>query len=473
MDATASYETILQLAGGCLLLGGIWYWSIKRALNRRTRELREAFAKSVQREDGLLQPSEVDKQTGLYTPAYFIDQLEDYFHRAQTPILEQKEILIIKLVDLESIVQSFGYPRAESIINTFASQLKSLVNSMSTHLGRGVFALFRDRSQTPDLLGQLGLKLSGFNIPLVAGVAYWPEQGRSATKLMRHAETALAMSQLRQKRWLAYEPDMEPSHLDLDITALFVDGHVEGLFPVFQPQLNLHTGKIQSAEALVRWSHPRLGDIPPMAFIPLLEAAGLIKQITHLMIDAAVQMAAQLRARNLSCVISVNVTRYDFMETNLLEFIRAALVRHQGQASDLKLEFTEAGIAVDFPRVKKILMELSEYGVQLSLDNLGTGNSSLYSLSRLPLDELKIDRSFVGDMLTNPSHHSIVRAALFVARELNVTALAEGVEDDKTLQLLKVEGCDKTQGYVITKPLEEAEFLEFMQTHGVVGFDVT
>jgi EAL domain-containing protein (putative c-di-GMP-specific phosphodiesterase class I) len=161
------------------------------------------------------------------------------------------------------------------------------------------------------------------------------------------------------------------------------------------------------------------------------------------------------------------------METNLLEFIRAALERHQGLAGDLKLEFTEVSMAVDFPRVKKILMELSECGVQLSLDNLGTGNSSLYSLSRLPLDELKIDRSFVGDMLTNPSNHSIVRAALFVARELNVTVLAEGVEDDKTLQLLKAEGCDKTQGYVITKPLEEAEFLEFMQTHGVVGFDVT
>jgi EAL domain-containing protein (putative c-di-GMP-specific phosphodiesterase class I) len=210
-----------------------------------------------------------------------------------------------------------------------------------------------------------------------------------------------------------------------------------------------------------------------MAFIPLLETAGLIKQITHLMLDAAVQMAAQLRARNLSCVISVNVTRYDFMETNLLEFIRAALERHQGLAGDLKLEFTEVSMAVDFPRVKKILMELSECGVQLSLDNLGTGNSSLYSLSRLPLDELKIDRSFVGDMLTNSSNHSIVRAALFVARELNVTALAEGVEDDKTLQLLKAKGCDKAQGYVITKPLEEAEFLEFMQTHGVVGFDVT
>src|SRR5690606_19554857 len=124
---------------------------------------------------------------------------------------------------------------------------------------------------------------------------YWPEQGRSAGKLMRHAETAMAMSIARRRRWMAYDAAMEPSRMDLDIVSIFAEGNVPGLFPVFQPQLDLRTGKITSAEILVRWQHPRLGFIAPNVFIPLLENAGLIERITAQMIDEAVRVAATLR----------------------------------------------------------------------------------------------------------------------------------------------------------------------------------
>ncbi|ACE85708.1 putative bifunctional diguanylate cyclase/phosphodiesterase [Cellvibrio japonicus] len=462
---------------GLLLLGGSWYWSLKRTVALRTQELRQALELREQAEAELLHLAHFDSQTGLCKTQRFVDQLDDFFHCSQAPIRELKEILIIKLADLDTIVRTFGFARAETIVNAFAVQLKNIEGGLAAYLGRGVFALFMDRCNATQLLDQLSQRMSqtepGLNVQLVGGSSYWPDQGRSASKLLRHAETALAMSLARHKRWLAYEPDMEPSRLDLDIISLFIDGNVQGIYPVFQPQLNLRTGKIHSAEALVRWHHPRLGYVPPIVFIPLLENSGLIEQITAVMIDEAVRVAAKLRAANLACSISVNVAAYDLTETNLLDIITQALVRHQGRAGDLRLELTETSVAADPQRVKKMLTQLSELGVYTSVDDFGTGYSSLSYLSHFPINELKIDRSFVGDMLINPRNHSIVRSTLLMARELGLVAVAEGVEDDKTLQMLKREGCDLAQGYVIAKPLPEHQFIEFMHAHAQIGFEVT
>jgi EAL domain-containing protein (putative c-di-GMP-specific phosphodiesterase class I) len=259
----------------------------------------------------------------------------------------------------------------------------------------------------------------------------------------------------------------------LDIISLFIDGNVQGLYPVFQPQLDLRTGKILSAEVLVRWQHPRLGMVPPNVFIPLLENSGLIEQITAQMIDEAVRVAVLLRKRDLPCCISVNVAAYDLVETNLADIISQALVRYQGLPSDIKLELTETSVAAEPQRVKKVLADLSEQGIYASVDDFGTGYSSLSYLSLFPIRELKIDRSFVGDMLDNPRNHSIVRSTILMARELGLVTVAEGVEDDQTLQLLKKNGCDIAQGYVISRPLPEAEFIDYMRAHAAQVFDVS
>jgi EAL domain-containing protein (putative c-di-GMP-specific phosphodiesterase class I) len=261
--------------------------------------------------------------------------------------------------------------------------------------------------------------------------------------------------------------------MDMDIISLFIDGNVPGIFPVFQPQLDLRTGKISSAEILVRWQHPHLGFIPPNAFIPLLENSGLIEQVTVQMIGEAVRVAVLLRERNLPCAISVNIAAYDLIETSLADIIRKALARYQGLAGDIKLELTETSVASDPQRVKHVLLELSELGIYASVDDFGTGYSSLSYLSLFPIRELKIDRTFVSDMIGNPRNRSIVRSTIVMARELGLVTVAEGVEDDQTLQMLKKDGCDLAQGYVIAKPMGEADFIEFMRTHAAHVVDVS
>lgn len=457
-----------------LLLGGGWYWSLKRTVAQRTSELSEALAHRDQVEAELRHLAHFDIQTGLAKLPYFIERLDEYFFAHQQAPDQEKEILVLKLVDLDVIVRTFGFSRAELIVSVFAAHLRNLDNSLAAYLGRGVFALFIDRGNALTLFDRLGDEMAasdpGLNSQLVGGSAYWPTQGRSASKLMRYAETAMATSVARRRRWLAYEAEMEPSRLDLDIISIFIDGNVQGIYPVFQPQLDLRSGKIMSAEVLVRWHHPRLGFIQPNVFIPLLENSGLIEQITERMIDDAVRVAVELRKAGLPCCISINVAAYDLIETNLAEIVSQTLVRYQGVPSDIKLELTETSVATDPQRVKKVLQQLSELGIYAAVDDFGTGYSSLSYLSLFPIRELKIDRSFVGDMLTNLRNRSIVRSTILMARELGLVTVAEGVEDDKTLQLLRADGCDVAQGYVIAKPLPEAEFVDFIRTHAPQSF---
>ena len=461
---------------GLLLLGGSWYWSLKRQVAQRTHELSDALTKREAAEQELRRLLNFDGQTGLARLPHFIDRLDDYFHSHQLPVKQEKEILLLKLADLDVIVRTFGFVRAELLVNTFAHHLLQLPGSFSAYLGRGVFVLFIDKCDAHQLMEKLHSDMldsdPGLSSQLIGGSAYWPEHGRSASKLMRHAETALAMSESRRRRWLAYEAAMEPSRVDLDIMAIFSDGNVQGMYPVFQPQLDLRTGKIISAEILVRWQHSRLGMVPPNVFIPLLENSGLIEQVTAQMIDEAVRVAVLLRKRELPCCISVNIAAYDVIETHLPDIISQTLIRHQGLPSDIKLELTETSVASDPQRVKQVLTQLSELGVYASVDDFGTGYSSLSYLSMFPIRELKIDRSFVGDMLINPRNHSIVRSTILMARELGLSTVAEGVEDDQTLHILKKDGCTIAQGYVIARPLPEAEFIEFMRAHAAQVFDI-
>lgn len=460
-----------------LAIGASWYWSLKRTVAVRTRELSEALEQREEAEQALRRVAQFDSQTGLANLQYFTDQVDDYFHAHQLPVAQEKEILILKLVDLDTIVRTFGFPHAERLVNAFSLHLLKLPDSAAAYLGRGVFALFIDKGDAPALFDRLAAAMAhsdpGLSSQFVGGSAYWPEQGRSAGKLMRHAETAMAMSIARRRRWMAYDAAMEPSRMDLDIVSIFAEGNVPGLFPVFQPQLDLRTGKITSAEILVRWQHPRLGFIAPNVFIPLLENAGLIERITAQMIDEAVRVAATLRQRHLPCAISVNIAAHDLIETSLAETIRQALARYQGLASDIKLELTETSVASDPQRVKQVLLELGEAGIYTSVDDFGTGYSSLSYLSLFPIRELKIDRTFVGDMTTNPRNHSIVRSTIVMARELGLVTVAEGVEDDKTLHMLKQDGCDFAQGYVVAKPMVEGDFIEFMRAHAAQVFDIS
>lgn len=468
--------SVLWGAAIIFMLGGaLWLSYTRYLLQQRTQELESALERCARIEQQHQQLLTIDQQTGLAKQQHFMELLDDYFHAPTEAQSVSKEVMLIKLLDLDVVVRSLGFTRAELIVTTFASLLQALPQTQAAYFGRGVFALFMTKTNAPQLFKELSKKIAdadlGCGTQLVGGSSYWPEQGRSASKLVRHAETALATSVARRKRWMLYDAAMEPSRLDMEIVSTFVKGNVQGLYPVFQPQLNLRTGRIESAEVLERWNHWQLGVIAPSVFIPLLEHSGLIEQVTLQMVDEAVRVGAYLRKQHMPCCISVNVAAYDLLEANLPDIISQALLRHRGMACDIKVELTETCVASDPQHVKTVLTQLNAMGVLASVDDFGTGYSSLSYLNSFPIHELKIDRSFVGDMLHNERNHSIVRSTISLARELGLVVVAEGVEDDKTLQLLKKEGCEVAQGFVIAKPMAETDFIEFMRTHAVESID--
>jgi EAL domain-containing protein (putative c-di-GMP-specific phosphodiesterase class I) len=461
---------------GLLLLGGIGYYSLRGILAWRTRALRVALAQCEQAERALRYRVQLDPQTQLARPAYFIDQLDDFFHRQSLPVAQPKEVLILKLCYLDEQVHRFGVARTDALIDLVARQLHQLPLELSGYLGRGVFVLFADRATGAEWLAQLQLALSGDALGrsahLTAGSAYWPEQGRSAAKLMRSAETALATAIVRRARWLAYAPDMEPAHLEQDILALFMAGDVAGLYPVLQPQLDLRSGKIHSAEMLVRWQHPRLGAVAPEVFLPLLAAAGLMAPLSQWLLEAAVRLAAELRREGVICCIGVKLSAQDLLETDVVAIVTAALQCYGGQPQDLKLALSAAVVAANSAALKRLLERLDALGIPLVLDDFGACQCALAELGYLPFSELKIAASLGGVIALNARSGSLVRASILLARELGLSALVEGVADDKSLQQVRREGCDLAQGSVIASPLCKVEFMEFMRAHAQVGFSL-
>jgi len=447
-----------------LLLIGSWWWSLKYMLARRMRDLTNL--QQVPQKNAPVSSTlpRYEAQTGLYQPDYFLDQIDAY---VQTAGAEPRELLLIKLMDLEPLVLTLGAARVQAKIVQIAANLRNRTEPMAAYLGRGVFGVFMAPVDSALYLEQLlpGAPQSGvrFNVRLVGGSAYWPEQGRTAARLMRAAETALAATQPRRRTWVAYEPELEPNNLDLDLLTAFVQDNLQGLYPVFQPQLNLHSGRIESAEAQVRLEHPRLGAVPPAVFMPLLESAGLVEAVTDLIIDEAVRVAAQLRRLNLPCTLAVKLTARDLTGANLSTRVSQSLVRHQGSPKDLVLELPEAGLAMDPVGVRKLLLELSELGVTIAVDDFGGSLSSLSYLTDLPVSELKIDRQFIGDLATNNRHQGIVRSIILMARESGLLTIAEGVEDAPTLELLRLMACDLVQGYLVAQPLPEAKLMDFLR----------
>ncbi len=256
---------------------------------------------------------------------------------------------------------------------------------------------------------------------------------------------------------------MEPDPINAAIVSAFRQDPVEGLYSVFQPQIDLRSQKIVAAEALVRWNHPDLGFISPDKFIPLIEKAGLVYKVTAIMLHEAARLSSLLRKLKLPITISVNIAVYDLISTDLPSIVADALSRNKAQPSDLKLELTETSFASDSRSLQSVVDQIRELGVSIAIDDFGTGYSSLSYLSILPIQELKIDRMFVYDMANNERNRNIVRSTILLAQTLGLVSVAEGAEDANTLRILNEYGCDRVQGYVFSKPLAEPELIKFIQ----------
>lgn len=461
----AAYILGPVLAVMVLALG--WSWMLRRQVAIRTRQLDVALRHREAAEMKLREFADYDVHTGLPELHRAVELADDLFQTGRDDTRQEKEVVILKLAEIERIVRTFGYETAQHIVKEFAERLKRGGFDVCGYIGRGIFTVVAPKGAIDDHMDSLTAQMSarglGLFPHLVGGSSYWPEHGSNASDLVRRAETALAVSIARGHNWATYDLTMEPDQEDLQIVTEFRRGNGADLHTVLQPQIDLRTDRVVAAEALVRWNHPEMGFISPAKFIPLLEEAGMITQVTARMIDEGARMGAALRRKGMACTISVNVAANDLLAADLLAIIESALSRHEGEPGDIKLELTETSVAEDPERVRAVLQTLADRGIHASIDDFGTGYSSLSYLSVFPIQELKVDQTFVRDMTSNPRNRSIIRSTIAMAHELGLIVVAEGAEDEQTIAALRQDGADRVQGYGIAKPMAENDLAEFLR----------
>lgn len=458
-------HVVLPLAA-LLLLGCSWLWSLRRSLVDRSHRLLDEAQLREQAESRLSWAADHYADTELPRQHHFMGMAQEIVAHAGER--SQKQIMaVLKLVDVEPTIRSLGHEAGLKAVRKFAQHLRGSGLPAFGQLGRDVFVAFGQKADIERAFRAAPATHETVEIRspyprLFVGAATWPQHAETLAELLRKAETALSRAVASRESWVDFRPFMEPNKEELRLVSLFRKRGAAVISPAFQPQLDLASGKVIGAEALARWTVPGLGAVSPALFIPLLEDAGLMPRLTRRMITEAVRVSATLRKSGTPCPISVNVTGNDLLGWKLSNTIAQALREYGGIAADLKLELTETGV-IDRPELVQWKMRrLVKDGIGISVDDFGTGYSSLAYLSDFPVVEIKIDQSFVRDMMREKKDMSIVTSTISMGHELGMLVVAEGVETEDTLNMLRRHGCDRAQGYVISRPLSEADLLQFV-----------
>jgi EAL domain-containing protein (putative c-di-GMP-specific phosphodiesterase class I) len=302
---------------------------------------------------------------------------------------------------------------------------------------------------------------------IAVGVAMFPHHGFDADCLLQQAKSALQTARGQRDRISIYEIPAAAAPVDQSQCAARMGLALEqnSLTLHYMPQASLRTGRLRGAEALLRWTDEKLGYVPPYAAVQAAEAAGLIDRLTQWIITSAVQQCAEFRNIDPEFTVSVNVSPSNLRERDLPLFIDRALRTWDVNGSNLVLEITESAMMNDPNAANEVLHAFKSLGVRLSIDDFGTGYSSMYYLAQLPLDELKIDMSFVRTMLDVPINTKIVRSLIELAHNLELSVVAEGVENEDIMHALANLNCDHMQGYHLGKAIPGADLATRLRQH--------
>jgi len=463
-------RTVVWIALTLLVLAGLsyaWLWSLRRQVTHKTAQLSRELESRRLLQQELQYRVEYDTLTGLPNRDAFISKLDELIKASPG---WSPTIALIQLDNLEQLITGFSHSVALELQKAFGSLLEAQEAQLVGHFGSGLFAMAArnplegnrvvERLTEPLKLGSVDLDPM-FVVGVVNEAAL--QTGEGADEVIRRGVLAVSVARELHRRWVIYSPDLEP---DVEDLLLLQDFHRHGtrdMFLEYQPKVDLASGRIQQAEALIRWRHPTLGLIPPGRFVPMLEHAGLTHWITRWVIEESSAMLQRTGLGDSGFCISVNLSPQDLMEPELIDFILQSVAQSRSPCS-LWFEITETGLIHDPVRMRETLTHLHDAGARFSVDDFGTGYASLSYMSEFPVDEVKIDRSFVGAMLANERHFMIVRSTIALAHELGLPVTAEGVEDKATLEALAAMNCDTVQGFFFSRPLEEASLLSFLDT---------
>ncbi|RZJ12367.1 MAG: EAL domain-containing protein [Rubrivivax sp.] len=422
-----------------------------------------------EREAELRRLADIDMLTGLPQRARFIADgdrlLEELAER------QQQAVLICMDVDrLKAVNGVLGFDAGDALLKGAAEKLAHLFEGVAAYgrMAGGTFAVLAAVQRADEgaaLAGRLREevehKLSwqgqSLDLSISLGMAHWPEHADSTETLLRRAEQAMFEAKRLRQQVAVYNPGAEAAralHLSL-LSDLHTAIQQNQLRQFLQPKRDLKTGLITGAEALVRWQHPQRGWLPPGDFIPFAERSGRIRQITDWMLTQAVRTLASRKAAGLpSLYIAVNISTLDIQDETLPARLAALLAEYSVDPGQLQLEVTETGLMSSGTDPIAVLQALKSWGVKLAIDDFGTGQSSLAYLQHLPVDELKIDRSFVQDVNTDPRREALLKSIVGVGQGLGLTVTAEGVENEAELAIIRGAGCDIMQGYLLARPMD-------------------
>jgi diguanylate cyclase (GGDEF)-like protein len=429
---------------------------------RAFRLLRQVQAQA----ERLGQLADTDYVTGLANPRRFADRLGEALAGDPERL---GGLLLIDLERFAEINDTLGHRAGEAILRAFGERLgdTSGEGALVARLGEDAFAVL-DPSITSGeeacaaaerircaLQRPLELPSMRVSVEVVVGVVLLPEDATEPELALSRAEIALSAARTRPGRTARYGAEMETGGglaplLIGELGTALEDGDI---VLHYQPQVDIGSGLVFGVEALARWQHPRRGMLGPDSFIAAAEQTGLIGPFTQYVLDHALRQCAHWRSEGLELTVAVNLSARNLLDLGLVDDVRAALDRHGLDAEALELEITESSAMVDPRRSMQVLGKLAEMGVMLSVDDFGTGHSSLAYLQRLPVRRLKIDRSFVTGLIGDDASTAIVHSTIELARALGLDVIAEGVEDDATLLRLSDMRCFAAQGFGLGRPV--------------------
>lgn len=443
-------------------------------LSRAFNSMSDAIAS---REQSILKLAYWDEMTQLPNRASFMDKLAKAMLYAQDHH-ESLSIVVLNLDRFKQINKVLGQHAGDQLLLGVAERITASIRRSSdviARFGGDEFAILLPGADSSVGLSVAGTVLSTLEMPIqidshyvdisaAAGIATYPDHAEDEAQLLSHAELAMQTSKSKRAGAVVFDHSMDIDSQDNLSFASELKAAIANNELVFyvQPKLDLISNQVRSVEALIRWKHPEKGFLYPDQFIPFAEQSGYIRDISLWMLGEAARYGALWNADNVRLPIAINLSTRDLIDQDLPNKINSLLVLHNVDVAAISIEITESSIMDDPVRAEITLERLSAMGIPLSIDDFGTGYSSLAYLKRLPVDELKIDKSFVLKMEQDENDRKIVKSTIDLGHNLGLKVVAEGIENLAVWDLLKGMGCDFGQGYYMSKPMPADDFIPWL-----------
>lgn len=421
-----------------------------------------------------------DVLTGLPNVSEFRRKFDEaVLHAAENGL--KAAVLSIDMDNFKLLNDSFGYSAGDEMLKLLSKKIRDCLGEndlICRHGGDEFIALISGITDESSALSHAEAMLRSIAHPFrfkgmpismscSVGAAIFPDDGGDFEKLIAKAEKAMHQAKDEGRNSVrTYSDSGGNGELrEIDVVNGLREALSLGRLRLFyQPQIDLRTGLVVGAEALIRWIHPKRGVVSPNSFISIAERTGVIAEIGKWSIYEAAKQAAEWRRSGLTdLTVAINVSAVQFLRDGFEQSLFDALAKNGLDPRFVKIEITESILMHDSERVKKLLSSIKEKGAKLSIDDFGTGYSSLAYLKKFNIDQIKIDQSFMRNVKSDPNDKAIVKAIVQMAKALKVKTVAEGVEDDGSLELVKRLKCDEVQGYVFSKPLPAEQFVEFVK----------